>query len=226
MEFTRRCRTIKGTRGSKLVGTIRNRRMVMVGAAGTVATAALLLAGCTSSVSSSPAPAAKDVSVVGPAVVQEQMVIQTGKMVGKPGWPKFNPSTISFPAGSTVDLKIINYDDGTAPLPAASPWGHVWGSDPTFGVVTGGNETVDGKVVTEIANNLVSHTVTVPGLLLNIPIPAVPSGQKSVTVDFTFQVNKAGKYFFQCEAPCGSGMTGNGGAMDTVGWMQGYFNVT
>ncbi|TAN22435.1 MAG: hypothetical protein EPN30_08845 [Actinomycetota bacterium] len=197
--------------------------MAKVGAAGTVAAAALLLTGCTGT---SSATAAKDVSAVSPSVVHEQMVIQTGKMAGKPGWPKFVPSDLTFAAGSTVDLKIVNYDDGTAPVPPSSPYGHVWGSDPTFALVNGGSETVNGKAVTEVANNLVSHTLTVPGLLLNIPIPAVPSGQKSVTVEFTFQVLKAGRYFWQCEAPCGTGTTGFGGAMNSVGWMQGYFNVT
>lgn len=223
MKFVRGHRTTKGSGGSMSVAGIGGRQIVNLGTAGAVAAAALLLTGCTSSASS--APAAKDVSSVKP-VVHEQMVIQTGKMDGKPGWPKFVPSNLSFPAGSTIDLQIVNYDDGTAPLPAASPYGHVWGSDPTFGVVTGGSETVNGKVVTEIANNQVSHTLTLPGLLINIPIPAVPSGQKTVTVDFTFQVNKAGKYFWQCEAPCGSGSTGNGGAMNSPGYMQGFFTVT
>ena len=223
MKFVRGHRTTKGSGGSMSVAGIGGRQSTMLRAAGAVAGAALLLTGCGSSASS--APAAKDASSVKP-IVHEQMVIQTGKMDGKPGWPKFVPSNLSFPAGSTIDLQIVNYDDGTAPLPAASPYGHVWGSDPTFGVVTAGSETVDGKVVTEIANSQISHTLTIPGLLINIPIPAVPSGQKTVTVDFTFQVNKAGRYFWQCEAPCGSGSTGNGGAMDTHGYMEGYFTVT
>ncbi len=221
MKLIQRRRTVNGS--AKPIAAFSNRRLAKVGAAGAVATAALLLSGCTSSTS---ATAAKDVSAVSPSVVHEQMVIQTGKMDGKPGWPKIVPSDLTFAAGTTVDLKIVNYDDGTAPLSPVSPYGHVWGSDPTFGLVNGGSETVDGKAVTEIANNLVSHTLTVPGLLINIPIPAVPSGQKSITVEFTFQVLKTGKFFWQCEAPCGSGSTGMGGAMNSMGWMQGYINVT
>lgn len=224
MGFTRRCRTGKGSRSLMSVVEIRNRRMVKDGAAGTVAAVALLLSGCTSS--ASPAPVAKDASSNNPVVVHENMVIQTGKMDGRPGWPRFVPSNLSFPAGSKVVLTIVNYDDGTAPLSASSPYGHVWGSDPTFGVVSGGTETVDGKPVTEIPNNEISHTLTIPGLLVNVPIPAVQSGKKTTTIVYTFQVNKTGKFTWQCEAPCGSGSTGMGGAMEANGWMTGFVNVT
>ncbi len=225
MKFARGRMGIGGNGRSKSVVGTGVRRGALFGAAGMASISVLLLSGCTSSSSSSPAPAAKDAASVTP-VLHEQMVIQTGKMDGKPGWPKFVPSDLSFPAGATVDLQIVNYDDGTAPVPAASPYGHVWGSDPTFGVVDGGTETVGGKVITSIPNNQVSHTLTIPGLLINIPIPPVPSGQKTVTVDFTFKVNKAGKYFWQCEAPCGTGSTGMSGAMDMPGYMEGYITVT
>lgn len=226
MMRTRRHRAIEANGSSKSVAGVWESRMVKVGAAGTVAAAALLLAGCTSSTSSSPAPTtAKDVAAVN-SVVHEQMTIKTGKMVNKPGWPEFVPSNLSFPAGSTVVLTIVNYDDGTAPLSASSPYGHVWGSDPTFGVVSGGTETVDGKSVTEIPNNEISHTFTIPGLLINVPIPAVQSGQKTTTVVYTFKVSKTGRFTWQCEAPCGTGSTGMGGAMNQDGWMQGVVNVT
>ncbi len=211
------------SRSSKSGARIRNRQLSRIGVVGTFM-AALLLTGCTSSAPS--ALVAKNTSSNNPAVVHEQIVIQTGKMDGKPGWPRFVPSNITFPDGSKVVLTIVNYDDGTAPLPATAPYGNVWGSDPTFGVVTGGSETVDGKVTTKIANNLVSHTFTVPALLVNIPIPAVPSGQQTTTVVFTFQVNKTGKFLWLCEAPCGSGPMGMSGAMETDGWMRGFVNVT
>jgi len=224
MKRVRSYRTIKASGSPKSVAGICNGRMVKVGAAGTVTAAALLLAGCTSSTSSAPV-AAKDASSVS-SVVHEQMTIKTGKMLNKPGWPAFVPSNLSFPAGSKVVLTIVNYDDGTAPLSASSPYGHVWGSDPTFGVVSGGTETVDGKAVTEIPNNEISHTFTIPGLLINVPIPAVQPGQKTTTVVYTFQVDKAGRFTWQCEAPCGTGSTGMGGAMNQDEWMQGFVNVT
>lgn len=230
MKFVRKLGTTRGNRKSVSIARIGGRQMVKMGTAGTLVAATLLLTGCsssTSTASSASAPKASD-AALSTQVVHEQMVIQTGKMDGKPGWPKFVPANLSIPAGKTIDLQIVNYDDGTAPLAPDSPYGHVWGSDPTFGVVSGGTETVDGKAVTSIANDKISHTLTIPGLLINIPIPAVPSGQKTVTVDYTFEVSKAGigKYFWQCEAPCGSGATGNGGAMSMPGYMEGYITVT
>ena len=136
------------------------------------------------------------------------------------------PSDLTFPAGSEVVLTIVSYGDGTAPLPPSSPYGHVWGIDPTYGVVSGGTETVDGRPITQVSNSEISHTLTIPKLLINIPIPAVPSGAKTVTVQFKFQINKAGKYSWLCVAPCGSGPTGMAGAMETDGWMRGVINVT
>lgn len=193
--------------------------------ASAVAVSAVVLAGCASSASGAQAASSRHSAAARP-VVQEKMVIETGKMDGKPGWPKFSPSNLTFPAGADVALTIVSYDDGTAPLPPGSPYGHVWGSDPTYGVVSGGTETVDGKAVTKIANDQISHTFTVPKLLLNIPIPAVQPGHKTVTVTFRFRVDKAGTYSWLCVAPCGSGSMGMGGAMEGDGWMRGVVNVT
>ncbi len=228
MKFVRKLGTTRGM--GKSVVAVGGREMAKIGTAGTLVAATLLLTGCSNSAStasSATTPKASDASL-STQVVHEQMVIETGKMDGKPGWPKFTPSNLSIPAGKTIELQIVNHDDGTAPLAPDSPYGHVWGSDPTYGKVIGGTETVDGKPVTQIANDQVSHTLTIPGLLINIPIPAVPSGQTTITVDYTFEVSKTGigKYLWQCEAPCGTGATGNGGAMSKTGYMEGYITVT
>ena len=207
-------------------------RRALRGVAGSLALA-LSLAACASSTTgtartASAAPraaAATRTASPGAAsgpVVHRQLVIETGKTDGRPGWPRFVPDGFTAPVGTTIVLTIVNHDDGTAPLPPDSPWGQVWGSDPTYGAASGGTEQVDGKTVTSIPNQDVSHTFEIPGLLLNVPIPAAPSSTQPATVVFTFEVLKAGTYQWICAAPCGGGAMGMGGAMTTDGWMRGH----
>ena len=186
-----------------------------------------VLSSCTTSRSNVADSSLKDLSatLTNADVFDQKLTIETGKMDGKPGWPKYIPANFTIPVNRTVELTIISYDDGTAPLPVSSPWNKVWGGDPTYNLVSGGTETVNGKTITSVNPNDVSHTFTVPGLLINIPIPAVPAGQKYVTVTYKFTVKKSGTYRWLCEAPCGSGSMGMGGAMNTFGWMTGYMEV-
>ena len=194
-------------------------------AIGVAALACASLAACSSAPAPGAAPGGSGL-VASSVVVHRTLTIETGKMDGKPGWPRFTPGGFTAPAGATVVLTIVNHDDGTAPLPAASPYGQVWGSDPTFGAATGGTELVDGKPVHRIPNDQVSHTFTIPGLLINIPIPAATSESSPVTVTFTFRVTRRGTFNWLCAAPCGSGASGMGGAMNTDGWMEGHVHFT
>jgi hypothetical protein len=150
--------------------------------------------------------------------VTEPMVIQTGKMDGRKGWPRFTNSSWTVKAGQTVVLEVTNYDDGTAPLMGSqSMYSSVMGT-------SGGSEAVDGQSTSSMAPEDVSHTFTVLALGLNLPIPAAPSGG-SVTVVARFVPKKTGTFLWQCYAPCGSGTNGMGGAMSTAGWMEGYIRV-
>ena len=203
------------------------RRRARLGAAGGLALALALSLGACSSSTPTTASAAASASSASPgtassSVVHRQLVIETGKADGRPGWPRYVPDGFTAPVGTTIVLTIVNHDDGAAPLPPDSPWGQVWGSDPTYGAVSGGTEQVGGKTVTAIPNQDVSHTFEIPGLLLNIPIPAAPSSSQPVTVVFTFTVLKRGTYLWICAAPCGGGAAGMGGAMTTDGWMRGH----
>lgn len=152
-----------------------------------------------------------------PTTVHQTMIIKTGKMLNKPGWPKYSNAFWKAKAGDTVVLTITSYDDGTAPLSTDSPYGKVLGT-------LNGTELVNGKSITAIPDSQISHTFTVPGLSLNLPIPAAATG-KTVTVQATFEVPKAGTYNWQCEAPCGTTASGWGGPMMTPGWMQGSITV-
>ncbi len=211
-----------GSENSKSLGWWSKRTAVAIGS---IALTGVTLSACSSTGSSS-STSASSASLSATNVVNEKMLIETGKMDGKPGWPRFVPANFSVPAGATVDLTIVNYDDGTAPLPTSSPWSKVMGADPTFGIIGGGVETINSQSVTQVDAASVSHTFEIPGLLLNVPIPAVPSGQTSVSIDYKFRIDKPGRYLWICAAPCGSGTTGNGGAMGATGWMRGYITVT
>jgi hypothetical protein len=47
------------------------------------------------------------------------------------------------------------------------------------------------------------------------------------TITFMIRTGKPGHYRWQCFVPCAAGFyTGFGGPMQTVGWMDGYLNVT
>lgn len=158
------------------------------------------------------------VPVASHVTVTESMQIETGKMDGRPGWPRYTNRSWTVHEGETVTLRIRSFDDGTAPLT---------GSQVMFDSVQGtlgGVETVDGKAVSSVPNSDVAHTFTVVGLGLNMPVPAAPTGG-SVTVVAHFVATRAGEFVWQCYAPCGSGSSSMGGAMSTMGWMEGTVRV-
>lgn len=143
-----------------------------------------------------------------------------GMFTGQPGWPALAPSNISVPAGATVVLTIKEYDDMVTPLPTMGMMGS------PFNRISGGTETVDGKPVTSVSNAQISHTITIPQLEINVPLPAAPHGGFTEVV-FTFKApTTIGTYTWQCETPCGTGPTGREGPMATYRWMRGHFTVS
>lgn len=131
-------------------------------------------------------------------------------------WPQFTPTNFTATKGETVVLTITSFDPGVSVLPA------------TFAKVSGtagGTELVNGKAVHQISPNQGAHTLTIPALGINIVVPAVPVGQKSVTVQATFRVTKSGNFVWQCMAPCGTGPSGWSGPMAEKGYMGGQFDV-
>jgi hypothetical protein len=102
----------------------------------------------------------------------------------------------------------------------------------------GGTETVDGKTVNTIDPEEASHTFAVPELGVFVPLPGVPEEAKNQcefapcegaahrTITFSFRTGKRGRYRWQCFVPCAAGWYfGNGGPMQTLGWMDGFINV-
>ena len=157
--------------------------------------------------------------IVSHDAVVESMQIRTSSLVpGRLDWPNFTNQAWSVHAGEHVTLRIKSFDDGTAPLTGAQMM-----YDMVTGT-TGGGERVDGTLVSSVANDNVAHTFTVVGLGLNLPIPAAPTGG-SVTVVAHFIATRTGTFMWQCYAPCGTGANSVGGAMSTMGWMEGNIEV-
>jgi heme/copper-type cytochrome/quinol oxidase subunit 2 len=149
-------------------------------------------------------------------------------------------TTITFPANQNITLTIICYDNGTAyPLGQAgnnigdgAGQASLYDVNGTVGNVvkvinnTNVNSTSSkfssGTVVSSFPQYSVSHTFTVAGLNLNIPIPPV----STVVADLHFSSSQEGTYSWQCNDPCGSGANGWEGAMATQGWMMGSVVVS
>ena len=151
--------------------------------------------------------------------VTETMKIVTGTLTGTGEQPQYTNPTWTVHVGERVTVKIVSYDDGTAPL-----MGSQMMYDQVLGSTTG-KELVAGHAISSVADTDVAHTFTVVGLQFNMPIPAAPTGQ-SVTVEATFIPTKTGTFTWQCYAPCGAGTNGMGGAMSTMKWMEGTIKVT
>ena len=153
-----------------------------------------------------------------PTHVVEHMRLITGKMDGRPGWPKIINASWTVHKGQTVTVQIVSFDDGTAPLMGKyMPYASVKGT-------LNGKELVNGKPVANVSDINIAHTFTVPGLGFNMPIPVAPTGGH-IVVTASFVAKKTGTFVWHCYAPCGSGTNGMGGAMSTMSWMTGKVSV-
>ncbi len=156
--------------------------------------------------------------------IKIEMKVVTGKMIGRPGWPQFEPGDFTVPTNSLVEVTVRCYDDGNAQVPGG--YNKVSGTvGNTMRLIKGTPKTIaatDGKVVHEIPVKDVAHTFTVNGenFFMNVPMPV------SSTVIYQFKAPKPGKYAWQCMAACGTGAGGWAGPMMTDGWMQGFVTVT
>ncbi len=103
----------------------------------------------------------------------------------------------------------------------------------------GNRMTVDGKSMVSIPPEEASHTFAVPQLGLIVPLRGVPDeaenqceegpcslSQAHETITFTIRTGKPGRYRWQCFVPCAAGfISGFGGPMQTIGYMDGFLEV-
>jgi len=136
------------------------------------------------------------------------------------------------PAHTRVNVTIYQYDSGS-PL-RNQQIGQVQG---TIGDVA----TLNGKTFSVIDANVgngVGHTFSIPTLGINVPLfalngnlnlcgaaPCTSASPRNV-VKFSFMSPGPGTYPWQCFVPCALGfLYGNGGPMQTVGYMDGFMKV-
>jgi hypothetical protein len=165
--------------------------------------------------------------------------------VQDPGSRQWVHTTLfSVPASTRVNMTIYGYD-GCTPL-RNNYWSQVEGT-------TGGTVNVqqfnkdkplgpakDVSVINAWAHCSVGHTFAIPELGLFVPVsspnasatlcsssPCTPSSGPYSVEKFSFMTPSQGGVFrWQCFIPCGGGyVDGNGGPMQTLGYMMGEMDV-
>jgi hypothetical protein len=136
----------------------------------------------------------------------------------------------NLPANATVHVTWFNFDGASGlrnPF-LARPQG-----------IVGNHVLLDGKPVNVIDPNTASHTFAVPELGIIVAAPGVADDAKNQcgyapcsmnnahrTVQFVFHTTTPGHFRWQCFVPCAAGwIFGNGGPMQTIGYMDGFLNV-
>jgi hypothetical protein len=139
-----------------------------------------------------------------------------------PNWVGYLPTTyLKVPAGAVVHM-TIDQQDGQTGL-----------RNEYLGLVRGtiNNEmTLNGKVTSALDPSLAAHTFTIPDLGVSVPLEGVPStapANAQEVIEFNFVVpDTPGLYRWQCFVPCAAGtLYGNGGPMQTLGYMAGELQV-
>jgi hypothetical protein len=148
-----------------------------------------------------------------------------------PDWVGYLPTTvIRVPANATINVQI-DQEDGATGL--RNPfWGKVFGTE-------GGNMHMtyfDDKGnpqegdMTSIDPTQAAHTFAIPDLGVFVPLlgvsPNAPAGSTNV-ITFSFKTKGPGIYHWQCFVPCAAKTVfGNGGPMQTLGYMAGELIVS
>jgi hypothetical protein len=155
----------------------------------------------------------------------------------------------SVPANTKVNVTIYGYD-GCTPL-RNNYWGQVQGvigNTVTVQQFDKNNKALGPaqpeSFINSWADCTVGHTFAIPDLGLYVPVaspnannsannlcgtsPCTPTSGGAYAVEtFSFMSPKqTGSYRWQCLVPCGGGfIDGNGGPMQTLGWMAGFMYV-
>jgi uncharacterized protein YaiE (UPF0345 family) len=148
-----------------------------------------------------------------------------------PTWVSYLPTTIlKVPANSVVTVQV---DQEDTPSGLRNPFwaqaiGIVGGTfHMTYFDDKGNPQAGDFSSIPDPAT--AAHTFAIPDLGVFVPLAglnaAAPAGSMNV-ITFSFKTGKAGVYHWQCFVPCGSGtIYGNGGPMQTMGYMAGFLVV-
>jgi hypothetical protein len=155
----------------------------------------------------------------------------------------------SIPANTKVNMTIYGFD-GCTPLRNAF-WGQVQGTmgdTVTVQQYDKNNKPLGGPTTESFINSwadcTVAHTFAIPSMGIFVPVaspnannsknnlcstfPCTPTSGGAYSAEtFSFMSpSQTGTYRWQCLIPCGGGyIDGNGGPMQTLGWMAGEVDV-
>lgn len=184
---------------------------------------------------------------------QAYLTLQTVGSIGtgpRPTWVSYlakgasgkwvHTTIYQLPAHATVHVTLYEYDSAG---PLRNPeWSKIRGT-------IGGKVSYSGYVgsrhyskpvsLASIGATDAAHTFSVPALGVNVPLAGLPSSVTNLcgvapchqsaphdVVRFSFHTGGAHTYHWQCFIPCGLGFVdGNGGPMQTVGYMSGFLEV-
>ena len=166
-------------------------------------------------------------AAVGPAGADHPWVSYLVRDHGK--W--IHSTVFKVPAHSLVHVTLYQYDGNSG---LRNPFlSQVQGT-------LGDQMRVNGKPMRAIPPDDASHTFAVPQMGILVPLKGVPDSAKNPcdewpcnqkqdheTITFTFRTGKPGRYRWQCFVPCAAGfITWFGGPMSTIGYMDGFVQVT
>jgi len=155
----------------------------------------------------------------------------------------------SVPANTKVNVTIYGYD-GCTPL-RNNYWSQIQGvigNTVTVQQFDKNNKALGPaqphSAIDSWADCTVGHTFAIPELGLYVPVaspnadnsannlcgtsPCTPTSGGAYSLEtFSFMSpSQTGSYRWQCLVPCGGGfLNGNGGPMQTLGWMAGFMDV-
>ncbi|MGB9111242.1 MAG: hypothetical protein WCF24_00770 [Acidimicrobiales bacterium] len=189
-------------------------------------------------------PETVDFAVDHPASQPVNLTIQTVGTIGfgiHPSWVSYlvqapdgkwvHTTLWKLPPHTRINVTIYNYDSGSPlrnqQLGYVQAQGAKWNGKPF-------------KYVNSNVGNGVGHTFSVPQLGISVPLPGNNPNAKNFcgaapcqlteahqTLTFHFTTPGTGNYRWQCFVPCGLGfLNGNGGPMQTIGYMGGFLEVT
>jgi hypothetical protein len=147
------------------------------------------------------------------------LIRRDGKWVSSTVW--------QVPAHALIHVTILEYDTETGLR------------NPFISMVrgtVGDVEYLDGKAVRYMNPNLPAHTFSIPELGLNVPLAGITDSNDPgdltnphndhQTITFSFRTGGPETVHWQCFVPCAAGyLFGNGGPMQTDGYMDGYLKI-
>lgn len=147
-----------------------------------------------------------------------------------PDWVGYLPTTtFHVPANSTIEMQIDQEDSATGLRNEF--WGKVFGTEGGTMHVTYFDDKGNPQEgdMTSIDPTQAAHTFAIPDLGVFVPLLGVnanaPANSTNV-ITFSFKTKGPGVYRWQCFVPCGAKtLFGNGGPMQTIGYMGGELVV-